>query len=276
MFKYKLPFYEEDSGANVGGSATSTGEVATPTENTDTSETSTQADDSGIADQKEAIPDGHKPNAAWADMRKKAQKADELEKELSGYKQKLDKLTKALPEGFESVDDYLEALEGNIEQQVTQQQHNSGNFNDASIENIVQKTIDSNPVVQKVKEDIRNKFLVESFMDAQKLFPDIKKAEDIPLEVWDAWNEGASKRTLLSHLKEYRYDKDIVTARKQGASTAASSKAGTAHLDKVQGSTTTSDYESVTVPEETKKVFEKMGIKDPTKQKEYYKKFHRE
>ncbi len=220
--------------------------------------------ESGAADQT-TVPDGNKPNAAWADMRKKAKEADEL-------KTKLDKLSKALPDGYGSIDEFLEALDS--PQNYTPAVEKD-TVDETKVSEIVKKIIDNAPEIKSFKEEHRNRFLVDSFNAAQKAFSDIKKAEDIPLEVWEAWDEGKSGRTLVSHLKEYRYDGDIQKARQQGASQATAQVMSKDHLNQVQGTQSKTEYDDIVVPDETRKMLERVGIKDPQKQKEAYKKYHR-
>lgn len=262
LFKYfPTPLMEEIDA--TGGSVT-----ATTTEIPE----GTTGDTTGAA---VPIPDGNKPDAAWAEMRRKAKLADDLLKENEGYKAKFEKINKqALPEGYKSVDEYLESLDNEIPfvpEETSPQPVISKDVLAETVKNI----INEHPIFKQAQKTQQDTFLVNSFKKAQEVFPDIKKPEDIPMEVWDAWDEGKSNRTLLSHLKEHRYDSDIENARKSGANQAKATVMSTAHTAQVNGTNTVTEYDNVVVPEATRKQLERAGITDPMKQKYYYAKHHR-
>jgi hypothetical protein len=269
LFKYfPIPLMEE-----LDASGGSTREVVAPN-NTDT--TGNTSATTGVADQ---IPDGNKPSAEWAEMRRKAKLADDYEKKVKDYESKFEKISKkALPEGYTTVDEYLEFLDGLDEVPFTpEKQPTKPAIDENKIIEAVMKRVEENPTMKAVQKERQDRFLVNSFTEAQKAFPDIKKPEDIPLAVWEAWDEGKSKRTLLSHLKEHRYDSDIETARKTGANQVKATVMSTAHTAQVNGTTTVSDYENVIVPDAVRRNLELVGIKDPLKQKmAYFKHGHRE
>jgi len=257
----------------LDASGGATGEVVAP-DNTDTAGI---GETTGTAD---PIPDGNKPDAAWAEMRRKAKLADDLLKENEGYKTKFDKLAKkALPDGFSTVDDYLDYLESIGAETPETTPETKPAIDEKTISAIINKQIDAkvneHPLIKAAQKEKQDRFLVNSFKEAQKVFPDIQKAEDIPKEVWMAWDEGKSKRTLLSHLKESRYDVDIENARKTGANQAKATVMSTAHTAQVNGANTPAEYDNITVPDVIKKNMELMGIKDPMKQKMYYAKHKR-
>lgn len=260
LFKYyPIPLMDE-----IDASGGATGE-AVALNNT---ESSGQAQESGSANQ---IPDGNKPDAAWAEMRRKAKLADDLLKENEGYKSKFEKISKkALPEGYSSVDEYLEYLDGIDEVHFAPEEQAKPVIDENKIIDAILKKVTDLPVIKSVQKERQDRFLVNSFTEAQKMFTDIKKPEDIPLDVWNAWDEGKSNRTLLSHLKEYRYDTDIENARKTGANQAKATVMSTAHTAQVNGANAASEYDNVTVPDEVRKNLERVGIKDPLKQKMAY------
>jgi hypothetical protein len=263
LFEYfKTPFM--DGEGDKGGAATTTTTTVIPE--------GTQAN-TGAADQ---IPDGNKPDAAWAEMRRKAKLADDLLKENEGYKSKFEKISKkALPEGYTTVDEYLEYLDGLDEVPFTPEKPEKPVIDEKKIIDAVMGKISEHPIIKSVQKERQDRFLVNSFQEVQKAFPDIKEPKDIPVEVWNAWDEGKSKRTLVSHLKEHRYDSDIEAAKKAGANQEKATVMSTAHTAKVNGSTTASEYDNVIVPDSVKKQLESQGIKDPMKQKYYYAKYHR-
>jgi hypothetical protein len=265
---YPIPLMDE---LDANGGAV--GDVVTP-DNTDTM--GTTGVNAGTAD---PIPDGTKPDAKWAELRRKAEMADKLMQENEGYKTKFDKLTKkALPEGFSSVDDYLDYLESIGETSETIQPETPV-VDEGKIYEVLTKKIDEkvneHPLIKAAEKERKDRFLVNSFKEAQKVFPDIKEAKDIPEEVWKAWDEGKSKRSLLSHLKEHRYDTDVESARKTGANQAKAIVMGTAHTAQVNGANAAAEYDNVIVPESVRKNLELVGVKDPMEQKKAYVKYHR-
>jgi hypothetical protein len=270
MFEYiKQPFMSDE----IDGGGANGGEIAA------TQIEDTGANDSVVAEQKDFKNDSQ--NAAFAELRRKAKLADDLLKENEGYKSKFDKLTKkALPEGFSSVDDYLDYLEsiGVDTEQVAKPEEKPAVDSKKIIEEL-SKTIDAkvndHPLIKQAEKERQDRFLVNSFKEAQKLFPDIQKASDIPKEVWTAWDEGKSKRSLVSHLKEHRYDTDVENAKKTGANQAKATVMSTAHTAQVNGTNAAAEYDNVVVPDVIKKNMELMGIKDPMKQKMYYSKHKR-
>jgi len=267
---YPTPLMDELDAS--GGAA---GEVVTP-DNTDA--TGTTGEITGAA---APTPDGNKPDAAWAEMRRKAKLADDLLKENEGYKSKFDKLAKkALPEGFSSVDEYLDYLESigetpeTIETQLEKPVVDEKKIFDVLTQKIDEK-VNEHPLIKAAEKERKDRFLVNSFKEAQKVFPDIQKAEDIPKEVWLAWDEGKSKRSLMSHLKEHRYDTDVESARKTGANQAKATVMSTAHTAQVNGANAAAEYDNVIVPEAVRKNLELVGVRDPMEQKKAYVKYRR-
>lgn len=282
MFDYiKLPMLDaEGTGGSAEGAAAGA-EAATTTTTEQTGVTTGEAD---------PVPDGTKPNAAWMEMRRKAKEADELRKKLDEYEKnsksvqdyeaKLKKLEKVLPDGYSSLDELLETLES--DETIVKQPSAKPTFDEKSIESIVKKAIESMPEIQMTKKEREDRYLVESFMEVQKKFPDIKKAQDIPNEVWDAWDEGKKGRTLLSFLKEYRYDSDVEKAKKQAADQTKAQAMGTAHTNQVQGTKEDAEYDNVQVPDEVKAMMMRNPIlrkkieSDPTYLKRMYATKHRQ
>ncbi len=267
LLKYfSIPLMDD---SEQGGAATAATTVDTTAQ--------TGVNNTGAADQ---APDGSQPNAAWAEMRRKAKLADDYEKKVKDYESKFDKIgKKALPEGYKSVDEYLEYLDTledtSFVPESTEQPPVMPVIDENKIIDAIYKKVEELPLLKQVKKEHQDRFLVNSFTEVQKVFSDIKKPEDIPVGVWDAWDEGKSNRTLVSHLKEYRYDQDIEAARKTGANQGKAAAMSTAHTAQVNSANAALEYDNVIVPEKAKKDFENMGIKDPLKQKMYYKKYHR-
>lgn len=208
------------------------------------------------------IPQDNAKSAAWAELRRKAKEAEE-------YKEKLEKLSTRLPEGYDSIDDFLNELNEDSTES-TEDISATGQLDKDKIKKIVEEL----PEIQEVRKSKYNAFLVDNFRLVQQSFPDIKEPLDIPNEVWNMWNEGKSGRTLLSVMKEHRYDTDIVKAKQQGVNQAKANIMSTAHTSKVIGTPPASDFEGVTVDAETEAMLTKAGI-PKEKHKMYYQKYHR-
>lgn len=275
MFDYKFPFMEEDSGANGGSIADS------QTSEVNSSDVSDEqgVNNTGDADQMSFKND--KQNIAFADMRRKANEADEYKKKLDEYEKKMEKLQKGIPEGFSSLDEYLEALESDFIEAPKPQPPAQPTFDpDKIVETVLSKVKDL-PAIKQSEQERRDRFLVENFSAVQGKFTDIKKAEDIPIEVWNAWDEGKSGRTLLSHMKEYRYDNDIEQAKKTGANETKAQAMGVAHTSQVQGTNSGNDYDNVVVPDSVRQqmmrnpLLKKKIEADPNYIKRVYKNYHR-
>jgi len=299
MFEYiKMPYLEENG--ETGGSATE-GAGSEAGSQIETS-TAQKGESNGEAGQ---TPDGSKQSVAWAEMRKKAQLAEEYEKQLNEHKTKLDdyekkiaKLQKGLPDGYSSLDEYLETLDEYLETLDDNYQEPREPakpiVDEKLISTMTNKALESNPYIQKAKTFVEreekryaNEFIVKNFSDLQKKFPEIKEAEDVPLEVLEAFmkNEvdgGQYKRSLLSYYYEIKGDELIENAKKQGVSHAKAQTMGVAHTGQVQGTNAKTEYDDVTVPDNVKAslmrnpVLRKAIEKDPSKLKYYYKKYHQE
>jgi hypothetical protein len=278
MFEYiKLPFMAEDTGASTGSESSTGNEAGSQETNNETTQT-------GVING-EAVPDGSKPSAAWAEMRRKAQEADTYKTKIDTYEKKLERLNKCIPDGYSSLDEYLDAYESEIPSPETynntNQTVNNTTIDENKILETVLKKVEEMPVIKQTVKERQNRFLVESYTAVQKKFPDVKKPEDIPVEVWNAWEEGKSGRSLLSHLKEYRYDNDIENARKQGAGHAKAQAMGVAHTNQVQGTTDKNEYDNITVPDDVKnmmmrnKLLRKKIQEDPNYIKKQYATKHR-
>lgn len=218
----------------------------------------------------EVPPQEDGKSAAWAELRRKAKAAEEYEKKLKEHEDKLAKLATRLPEGYSSIEEFLSSLDEPVEPT----EPIEPKLPDVS--SIVKKAIEELPEIRTFKQAQKDRNLVDSYTAAQKAFPDIKDPSDIPEQVWKEWDEGKSGRTLLSHLKEFRYDTDIAKTKQQAEAQAKQQVMSTAHTSQVQGTgAAIKDSDDVIVPDSVKKQLDSIGIKDPNKQKEYYKRFHR-
>ncbi len=301
MFSYiKMPLMEE--AGDTGGSATGAvaGAEATTTETAGTQTGATEGEAG-------PVPDGSKPSAAWMEMRRKAQEADALKvklgeyeknlKSVEDYEKKLKRLEKALPDGFNSIDEFLESDEyrGLPERETPQfdKKTTPKAVDESVISSIARKAIEEHPDIKKAKtysereeKRMEDEYLVTNVKKLQEKFPEIKEIKDVPYDVLEAWlkTEVDSKkygRTLISYYYEMKGDELIENAKKQGINQVKKQSMGVAHTTQVQGTNEATDYDDVTVPEDVKQslmsdpLLRKALEKDPNKIKYYYKKFHR-
>jgi hypothetical protein len=161
-------------------------------------------------------------------------------------------------------------------------------ISEEELDELIAKRLENNPKLKKIFEEEerkkqeeesskKDKYIVDSFAEVKSKFADIKSAEDVPLEVWEMWQLGNTGRTLLSCMKEYRYDNDIEKAKNKGAAVAKGQANSVAHTGVVNGGSnggTVQMQSDVEVPPETQAMLKKAGI-PKEKWVAYYQKYHR-
>lgn len=246
-------------------------------------------------------------NAFFKHMRVKAEKEAEAKfnEQMEGFKAKLKKV---LPDGYEDVDEFLSNLtadeisdamdeldneeetkagETKPKAEVKSEETTPAGITEEQLDALIAKRLESDPRMKKFfeaeatkqqeeEQSKQDKYIVDSFEEVKTKFEDIKTAEDVPLEVWELWQLGQSGRSLLSCMKEYRYDHDVEKAKNKGAAIAKGQANSVAHTGLVNGGSggTVQIQEEVEVPIETQAMLKKAGIpKD--KWVAYYQKYHR-
>jgi hypothetical protein len=248
----------------------------------DTGASTTVEVDSANAEQK--IEQSKDENSYFAAARRRAEKEfqEKLEKEKTRIEAEAKKkaraeieidLKDALPEGYNSLDEYLNRKPwsaGNVEPK----------FDTDLVKKVVEEAVsplltDYQTRKEHAETEKKNRYLVDEYTKAQKLFPDIKKPDDIPKDVWLEWNEGATGRSLISHLKEYRYDNDIRITKEKTLKEKIAQEKGLEHVTQVQGTNKTEDTEHIQLDEATINSLKAVGIPKDKWQfyaKKYYKK----
>jgi hypothetical protein len=242
--------------------------------------------DSGVAEQKNDV------NNFFADRRRK-QEIDEYKKIISEYEPKIKraddleakikKLEKRLPDGFNTIDDFIESIDDDYQPQNSETIYKKA-VDESVISTIAKKIIEEHPDVKKAKtynereeKRMESEYLIDNIKKLQEKFPDVKEIKDVPRDVLESWlkNEVDSKkygRTLVSYYYEMKGDELIEKAKNQVAGQIKTKEAGTSHTSKVQGTGSPSELDSVVVPSDIQKLYKGMRIPQD-KWKQHYVKY---
>jgi hypothetical protein len=238
-------------------------------------------------------------NSFFKHARERAEKEaqEKYDKQMNDVRAKLKKV---LPDGYEDVDEFLAKIsDDSTEQEESEEETVSPatqkkeddlpkGVTEEMLDTLIAKRLEQNPRMKKVLDEIekkerddaqatQDKYIIDSFNEIKEKFKDdIKTAEDVPLEVWNMWQLGQSGRSLLSCMKEFRYEQDIEKAKNKGAAAQKGQANSVAHTGAVNsGNGGTVDLQTeVEVPPDTQEMLKKAGIpKD--KWASYYQKYHR-
>jgi hypothetical protein len=293
---------DQGSQAEVVTTEATTETTKETTEQTDTTatETDVSTETKAEGEQTDTAKQTKEENSFFKSMRIKAEKEaeakykkqleDEVAKKVNEQVTEFkNKLAPVLPDGYEDVDEYLKSLDEDTtteeletaEEVVTEEvKKDNPTLDETQIEEIVAKKLEAIPEFKAMQEqkakDTEDKFIIDSFEEVKSKFADVKTADDVPLDVWEMWQLGKNGRTLISCMKEYRYENDIEKAKVKGAAAIKSQINSVAHTGAVGGGSNTAVHieEETQVPPETQTMLAKAGIpKD--KWAEYYKKYHR-
>jgi len=301
MFLINLQLFADNVEPTVDQVSVESSQESTEEPGTAEPEVSTETKSEG---EESATPKQTKEeNSFFKTMRIKAEKEAEakadatikekVEEELKRFKSKL---VPVLPDGYADVDEYLNSLdetstkeELDVAEKAVKQEAKKENptLDEKTIEAIVAKRLEAIPEIQalrtketedkkKLEKEKEDAFVVQSYEEMKEKFPDIKKPEDVPFEVWGLWNEGKNNRSLISCMKEHRYDQDLEKAKQKGVATVKGQQNSVAHTGKVNagGGGTTQIEDPVQVPPETQKMLENVGI-PKAKWADYYRKYHK-
>lgn len=234
-------------------------------------------------------------NAFFKSMRKRAEEEAEakLKKQLDEFKAKL---LPVLPDEYSDVDSFLKSLDEDSTQEeiddaideaeetiTEEEQVKHPTFTEKQIDAIVAKKLEAIPEFQELrkiqeqkKKDEEDRYIIDNFEEVKSKFTDIKSAEDVPTEVWGLWKLGSTGRSLLSCMKEHRYDTDMQKASQKGAAAVKGQMNSVSHTAQVTttGTAPAALEEDIKIDPNTEAVLRKAGIpKD--KWAMYYKKYHK-
>jgi len=296
MFKFfnlnLRPFMDEvDSGS--GGVATS--QETTSTETTTDTDTSTeQSTDSteSTTDQSEGTTDAStevdtKPkqtpeqDRAYADLRRKAEAAERRAMEVEAQRQRDIQIAKKFGQ-------YGVFSDADVAEKYGQSHgiHNVAQFEEAlrreeyaakGIDpDMVKKLVDEHPDLQAAREfkqaAIRaqeDSFLVSSFDELTKEYPEIKGVADVPPDVWRKWKNGSTGLTLNeAYLVVER--KNIETRKIEAAKQATLNNIQS--KDHVRGNGKGVEGDTVRIPDDVMEMYKKFN---PGKSMDEYKKHYK-
>jgi len=276
------------------------GEVAAPQETsatesssestTDTSEASTDSTES--TDQSEGTTDDHaevdaKPkqtpeqDRAYADLRRKAEAAERLVIETKAQHQRDVQIARKFGQ-------YGVFSDADVDEKYGQSHgiHNVQQFEEAlrreeyasqGIDpDMLKKLIDEHPDVRAAREraqaDAREKengFLIGSFNELSKEYPDIKEVADVPVDVWRKWQSGKTGLSLPEAylvVERKNIEARKVEAAKQSTLNSIQSK------DHVRGNGKGVEGDTVRIDDETLAMYKKFN---PGKSMDEYKKHYK-
>lgn len=280
MFDYiKMPFMNEDDGANLGGNAAD--DAAVDGANSTNNQGATGENNTGEAGQ---IPDGNKPNDAWKHYREKAKKADEYEQKINEYEKERkewetakNKLVKRLPDGFNSIEEYITSIEDEDYEEPEKPVQKKPVQKVEDVDKIVDQKLNSYFEKQQKKNE-EDTFIVKNVEQAFK-FLDVNEVPKIPqtalAKFFKLVDAGLRDFNLVDIIKAERYDNDLPKAKEEGTNKAKSQVMSVAHTGQVQGTNAKTEYDDINVPQEVRNQLSRNGITDRLKQNMYYKKYHR-
>uniref|UniRef100_A0A6H2A0K2 Uncharacterized protein n=1 Tax=viral metagenome TaxID=1070528 RepID=A0A6H2A0K2_9ZZZZ len=270
-----------DINANLGENTTNDVVVdgADSTEQTDKQVTT--GENTGEAGQ---IPDGNKPSDAWMHYREKAKKADEYEKQLKEYEKQQkewetakNKLSKRLPNGIDSLEEYIASIEEDDYEEPEKPTYKKPVQKTEDVDKIVEQKLNSYFEKQQKKTE-EDTFIVKNVEHAFK-FLNVDEVPKIPqtalAKFFKLVDAGLRDINLVDIIKAEKYDSDLPKAKEEGTNKAKSQVMSVAHTNQVQGTNSKTEYDDINVPQEVREQLAKNGIKDRLKQNMYYKKYHR-
>ena len=141
---------------------------------------------------------------------------------------------------------------------------------------MINKIVNEHPSIKRAEaaeqaniKSQQDRFLVDSFSELTKEFPDMAKAEDVPVDVWRKWNNGSSGITLADAYA--LVNRKEITAKQADATKQATlnSIQGKGHL---QGNGKGVEGDTVRVPDDVMEMYKRFNPKQTTEQiKAHYK-----
>jgi len=288
-FRNLRPFMDEvDSGG--GEVATSQEASAESTESTtDTSEQSTESTES--VDQSEGTTEKptevEKPkqtpeqDRAYAELRRKAEAAERLVAETKAQHQRDIEVAKKFGQyGVFSDADVAEKYGQSHGISTVQQFEEALRREEYQAKGIdpdmVKKLVDEHPAIQNAKayeqaviRAQEDNFLVTSFSDLTKEYPDIKEVADVPPDVWRMWKNGSTGLSLPQAYLVVEH-KNIETRKIEAAKQATLNNIQS--KDHVRGNGKGVEGDTVRIPDEVMEMYKKFN---PGKSMDEYKKHYK-
>lgn len=291
-----LQLFAEDGGASGGAatpqetSTVTSTLTATPTESTtgattETTATETKAatvtpsgEQTGGATVTETKPGETEPatqpkqtpeqDRAYADLRRKAEAAEKRATEIETQRQHDIEVAKKYGQYGIYSDADVAAKYGqshglktvaDFEAQLQREEYQAKGIDP----DMINKIIAENPIIKRAQEAEQaaikaqqDHFLVESFDELSKAFSWITKAEEVPADVWRAWNNGVSGITLKQAYAALNYDS---IASKQAEAAKQATLNSIQSKEHVRGNGAGSEIDTTTIPDETLEYYKKFN-----------------
>ena len=128
---------------------------------------------------------------------------------------------------------------------------------------LINKLIEDHPAIKQAKEQEQariqaeqDRFLVDSFGELTKEYPDITKVEDVPADVWKKWNGGSTGLSLVDSF--YLVNRKEIIAKQTDATRQATLNniQGKKH---VKGNGSGTDVDTTRVPDDVLAMYKKFN-----------------
>lgn len=210
-------------------------------------------------------PQDDKTNAAFAEMRRKAEAAEKKFEFARKYGQygvfdESEISAKLGDRGIHTVADLDAAIEEQRRDEERQNWVERGADPDL-IEEIVNSKLDNHPSVVAARQQEQNTFLVNSFNDLASAYPEfVKDPQDVPKEVWDKWQGGKTGLSLKESFMLIKHN-DILAKQQSAVKQAALNNLNSKNHIKGHGMDG-SDADSTQVPDDVMSTYRRLFSKE--------------
>lgn len=216
-------------------------------------------------------------NAAFAEMRRKAEAAERRATELETQRQRDIEVAKKYGQyGVYSDADVVEKYGkshglktvAEFEAALQREEYQAKGIDP----DMINKLIEDHPAIKQAKEyekvqakERQDRFLIDSYNELIKEFTDIAKPEDVPADVWRLWRNGESGISLKQAYVAVNYE-SIATKKAEAAKQAALNNIqGKEH---VRGNGNGTEGDTTKIPDEVLEMYKKFN---PGKSMDEYK-----
>ncbi|MDP4158228.1 MAG: hypothetical protein Q8911_00490 [Bacillota bacterium] len=216
-------------------------------------------------------------NAAFAEMRRKAEAAEKRAMEIEAQRQRDIEIAKKYGQyGIYSDADVAEKYGkshglktvADFEAQLQREEYQAKGIDP----DMIKKLVDEHPAIKSAQQAQvaaakaqMDRFLVDNFNDLTKEFSEIVKAEDVPADVWRLWRNGESGISLKQAYVAVNYE-SIASKKAEAAKQATLNNIqGKEH---VRGNGKGSEVDTTTIPDEILEMYKKFN---PGKSMDEYK-----
>ncbi len=214
-------------------------------------------------------------NAAFAEMRRKSEAAERRAQEVEQARQRDINIAKKYGKDYDVYseadiaekygDQGIKTL-ADMEAAIQAEQYRQKGIDP----DVINKIIEEHPAIKQAKKQEQDRFLVDSFNDLSKEYPDITKVEDVPDEVWKKWNGGSTGLSLVEAFYLVNR-KEIITKQTDAAKQATLNNIqGKEH---VRGNGKGTEVDTTRIPDDVLEMYKKFNPgKTMDEYKAHYKK----